>query len=499
MIYDVIIVGAGPGGSAAAIVLARLGWDVLLLEKHTFPRDKVCGDLISPRSLRILQQLGCLEAIAQSASNRLEGGILYVNGQKITEAKIPRVDGLPNYGYALPRLIFDEIVFRQAQMSGAQTVEGCAVTGLTFAEEWVTVRAMHNRQPRDFRGKLVIGADGAHSVVAQTLGMEQRDSKSIIVALRAYFDGVSGDPSLVDLFFDEDFFPGYGWIFHLGNGRANVGLGMVQDVYARHDISLRKAFDRWIAADKHARERLGKARLDGRIVGWPLNTYRRNGLNYAERTLLIGDAGSFVDPINGEGIHTALETALLAAGVADDALRAEDFSAAFLARYADRWRATLDLDMQTSDLIVAIIQNRALTPFFMFLLNLIGERAGRDLAYANTCGGILAGVVPAHHSLSPIIMTKTLLHGSGFWERQLEMTSDGGLKDIVNSGLLAGSTLLDILSEMAQEPAHTASWSLRVAGKGLGLLGSLGDKYLLGTARYMLGNYLADRPPSGND
>jgi geranylgeranyl reductase family protein len=488
--YDAIIVGAGPGGSATAIELARGGWRVLLVEKGVFPRDKVCGDLIGPRSLRVLEDLGCGPAVDAAARNRLDGGILYVNGRQIVTAEIPESWELPAYGYAIPRLIFDEIVFRQAQAVGAETVEGCQVKNITFEADGVTVYGLQERRERRFRGRLVIGADGVHSIVARVLGMEQRDTRSIIVALRAYYDNVAGDPSQVDLFFDEAFFPGYGWIFHLGDGRANVGLGMVREVYMHHEINLRRCFDDWVTNDPHVQGRLGDARLDGRIVGWPLNTFRQTGGNYAERALLVGDAGSFIDPINGEGIHTALETAVIAAGVVDQALRADDLSASFLSRYERAWRAALDLDLRTADLFVTIIQNRSLNPLWMWLLNMIGERAIYDPVFAETCGGILTGITPTHHSLSPFMALKALAQHPQIWARSLNppdahRENGGGL---LNLGLAAGSKSLDALSEMIEDPLRTAAWGGQVARKGFGLGRELGRRYVLGTLQFMFGD-----------
>lgn len=483
--HDVIIVGAGPGGSAAAISLARCGWRVLLIEKHTFPRDKVCGDLVSPRSIRVLDALGCGDAVRNAAQNRLTGGTLYVNGEKIASAPIPAVDGLHNYGYGIPRLVFDEILFRHAQSCDVETVEGCTVVDMMAEDGGVTVQARLNRRPVMFRGRLVIGADGAHSMTARALGLGEHAPQDVIVALRAYYEHVAGDPEQVGLFFDDNFFPGYGWIFHLGNGRANVGLGMVRDVYQRNQINLMNCFQEWVDSDPHVQSFLGGARLQGRVVGWPLNTYRKRGGNYGERMLLVGDAGSFVDPINGEGIHTALETALIASSVADEALRCDDCSAAFLARYEARWRAELDLDLQMSSLIVRIIQNRPLLPLWMTLLRIIGATAGQDAEYAAMTGGILAGVVPSHLSASPALVARTLMHGPAFWGETLDTGSR--LDDVVSHGLVAGSRLVDAVSGMLQEPGHSVEWGLDVAHKGNSLMWRLGRKYVGDTLRYLFG------------
>ena len=204
-LYDVIVVGAGPGGSAAAIILAGMGWEVLLLDKAVFPRDKVCGDFISPRSLRVLYALGCWPALQEASPNRVESASLYLNGELLTAGVIPQVEHLPNYGYTLPRTILDEIVFRQAQSAGVETIEGCEIKDILIGEDFVMLQAEHDGNSRTFSGRLAIGADGARSTIGQILGMERGDSKSIILALRAYYKDVDGDPSEAAIFFDESY------------------------------------------------------------------------------------------------------------------------------------------------------------------------------------------------------------------------------------------------------------------------------------------------------
>jgi geranylgeranyl reductase family protein len=475
--YDTIVIGAGPGGSAAAITLARAGWSVLLVDKAQFPRDKVCGDFVNPRSLRVLDGLGCSAALGRAAPNRLEAAHLYLDGEQITAGRIPRSGNLPDYGCTLPRFELDEIIFRQAQAVGVETVENCTVTDVRVERDQATVLAQQAGRTHAFQGRLVIGADGAHSVAARAAGVPARSSKNIIVALRAYFEGVKGDPSVADIFFDRSYSPGYAWIFPLGGGRANVGLGMVQDVYQSYQINLRERFNAWLETDPIARSRLRNARRQGRIVGWPLNTYDAAGRNYCERVMLIGDAASFVDPINGEGIHTALESARIAAAVAGEALQADDLSAAFLARYEHRWREAFDLDLRTADLIVTIVKNRSLAGIWLLGLKMIGEKALTDERYAAICGGILAGVTPTRDSLSPELFIKTLLHGPGFWQRNLGLSADRGMTGLVSEGLSALSSALDAVSEMAQRPGQTIEWGLDVMTKGLSLTARLGQDY----------------------
>jgi flavin-dependent dehydrogenase len=238
-------------------------------------------------------------------------------------------------------------------------------------------------------------------------------SKHLSYALRAYFEGVSGDSAQVDILFGKAFFPGYAWIFPLGEGRANVGMGMVMDPNRPERVNLRERFAHWLEHDRAAKARLHDARLVGRIVGWPLNTYSPTSRRHGQRVLLIGDAANLVDPINGEGIHTALESAQIAARMADEALRADDLSEVFLARYDRRWRAAFDLDLRLADLYVTLAGRRSLRGAGLSVLRLVGAAGRRDSTYAGIVTGILAGVLPTRSSLSASFILKTLLHSPG--------------------------------------------------------------------------------------
>jgi geranylgeranyl reductase family protein len=415
-IWDVIIVGAGPAGSAVAIDLARSGWRVLLLDKASFPRDKVCGDMLSPPSQRALLRLGCspaIEADRPACPHRVNSGAFYLDGEKLMTGRVPRVRGLTDYGVVIPRMVLDEIVFRQAQAAGVESVELCAVNELQVDATGVSVFAQHEGKLATFRGRLVIGADGAHSLVARTLNSASNKGKHLSYALRAYFEGVSGDSTQVDILFGKAFFPGYAWIFPLGEGRANVGMGLVMDPHRQERVNLRERFAYWLEQDPAARARLHDARLVGRIVGWPLNTYSPTRRRHGQRILLIGDAANLVDPINGEGIHTALESAQIAAGVADEALHADDLSETSLARYDRRWRAAFGLDLRLADLYVTLAGKRSLRGAGLSVLRLVGAAARRDQTYAGIVTGILAGVLPARSSLSASFILKTMLHSPG--------------------------------------------------------------------------------------
>ena len=474
-LYDVIVIGAGPGGCASAISLAQAGFEVLLLDKAIFPRDKVCGDFISPRSIRVLRHMNCLEVLENTQPNRVDKASMYINGEHITDGVIPQMDDLTAYGYTSPRYTFDNLLFQQAKANNITTVEDCNVTDFQVTHDDVIISAKQGRTSVTYRGRLAIASDGVRSVLAKKLGFENRNSKARIIALRAYMDDVQGDPSEAGMCFDARYFPGYAWIFPLGNGKANVGLGMVQDSYKRYDINLRDELLRFIERDPYAYSRLHGCQMEGRIVGWPLNTYQSSAQNYGERILFVGDAGSFIDPINGEGIHTALESGRIAARVAEQALHANDFSAPYLAQYRTLWRQAFDLDLRSSDFIVTAIQNRAFLGLWLLALRMIGRRAHQDQDYAARCGGILAGVVPTHTAFTPEIAIKTLMQDPTFYVENIPLTFDEGVDGLVKSGLTLTSDAINMLNDLIEQPDQTFAWGRDVVSKGTTLFTAILD------------------------
>ena len=331
--YDVVVVGAGPAGSACAISLAERGRRVLLLDKATFPRDKVCGDFLSPRSLAVLAELGCWDALRRAQPHSIRRSLVHLNGELVSTGPLPKVGRLPGFGMVVPRAVSDEILFRRAAAAGAEVVEGFVATDLELHESGITVRGRHTKRPRAVSAQLVVVADGARSRMAASLGVTPVSGQKDLFALRAYLHDVPSAPDATAVFFDADFFPGYAWVFPTGDGGANVGMGMHMDVCRRYGINLRDRFVRWLQDDPGLRSMVGDADRNVRIAGWPLTGYDGTHSNHADRVLIVGDAARFVDPINGEGVHTALESARLAAAVADRAIASGDLSAASLSAY----------------------------------------------------------------------------------------------------------------------------------------------------------------------
>lgn len=326
--FDVVIVGAGPAGSTAAMCLARAGAHVALVDRRSFPRDKACGDLIGPRGVRLLDELGL------SPSPALPVGDLIVIGPSGGRIRLPALPGLdyPGHALAIPRTAFDSALFDAAVCSGAHPVKD-AFVGLTD-DPSVPVR-INLAGGQTLTADALVGADGATSRVAVVSGLVNDQLALWGFALRAYVEATVDLPHIV--FWEPRpwrTLPGYGWIFPSADGGANVGLGigvgsdrlLARAVGERfhefcdHLVRLRIVQTRDLAAS----ERLG---------GW-LKTGVIGTVPARGRVLLAGDAAGLINPLQGEGIAQAM-----ASGQAAAAAILEDGPAGAAIGYRRRLRA----------------------------------------------------------------------------------------------------------------------------------------------------------------
>ncbi|HEY7980114.1 MAG TPA: geranylgeranyl reductase family protein [Candidatus Eremiobacteraceae bacterium] len=344
MAADVIVVGAGPAGAAAAHTLARAGVDVLLLERGSFPRDKTCGDGVAPHAVDILRDMGVTFDQFGGRARKTYGGLISGPGGGWFSAEPPRGSGGARLeSWIVPRMVLDERVARAAVGAGAVLREGSTVTGLLRdCGSIAGVEVSDGVRVRQIRARVVIGADGAHSGVARALGLRENGPRHIGYALRGYYDGVTGLRDDMELhYFDGRLLPGYGWVFPTGERTANVGVGIYFGELRRDKRKLREILDDFVKGTPSVAERFRGATQVGRTAGWPLPVASARRRTVFDGAMLTGDAASLVDPLTGEGIYTALVSGRSAARAAVAGLRAGDVSKAALRPHETEWRSTV--------------------------------------------------------------------------------------------------------------------------------------------------------------
>jgi geranylgeranyl reductase family protein len=335
---DVIVVGAGPAGSATAYHLADAGADVLLLEKSAFPRDKICGDGLTPRAVKQLIGMGLDLDAPGWQRNR---GLRIVGAGHRLELPWPELASYPAYGMVRTRTDLDEILARHAEKAGARLHEHTSVVGAVVDERTGRVTGV-TAKPVDDRGRragdevtysapVVVAADGVSARIAVSLGLERREDRPMAVAVRAYYETPRHDDPWMESWLElwdgapgrSNLLPGYGWIFGVGDGTANVGLGILNTSAAFQHVDYKDVLRRWLAntpeewgfRDENMVGRIGSAAL-------PMGFNRKP--HYTRGVLLVGDSGGMVNPFNGEGIDYALEAGHIAADTVLQALARPD-------------------------------------------------------------------------------------------------------------------------------------------------------------------------------
>ncbi|MCH7638909.1 MAG: NAD(P)/FAD-dependent oxidoreductase [Bacteroidetes bacterium] len=334
--YDAIIVGAGPGGATAAAVMARRGLKPLLIDRDNFPRDKVCGDALSGKTVDVMKRLGMIEAL-QAVSQLDSWGVTF-SGPSGDEVAIPFTKALDKPiapGFVCDRITFDNLVFQQAVESGAEIWTEATVTGLLReGEKVVGVRVKRNGAEEEVRAPITVGADGAYSVVVRELGMDQLHEDHYCAGLRWYWEGVTGFHELnhIEIHFVDESSPGYFWIFPMADGKANVGLGMLSSMVKKRDIKLKPLLERLVEHPRF-KDRFADAKPIDKIRGWGLPLGSRPRRMSGDGWMLLGDAASLIDPFTGEGIGNAMVSAEKVAEWTEKAKEVHDFSGQFLGGY----------------------------------------------------------------------------------------------------------------------------------------------------------------------
>lgn len=324
-VHDVVIAGAGPGGSSTAYHLAARGYRVLLLDKDFFPRDKICGDGIAPRAVHSLYGLDLREEL-EERFKRTSGIRFYSTRGGLTEIRYPMGSLYPDHGYVAPRGELDHMLLRRAEAVGARVMQGCRVTGVLPEEAGIFpgVEAYCEGERLEIRARYIVGADGPSSVVGKALGLLDNDPCYLGVSMRCYMTGVSGISDFLEIYPEDAISPACGWIFPVNGGTANVGVGFMLYARGKKRLNLNRVFEDFLSGTRHAAGKLSGASIVDRPHGALLRVGMEGSRPRESNVLLVGDAASLTNPISGEGITYALESGRWAAETLASALHRED-------------------------------------------------------------------------------------------------------------------------------------------------------------------------------
>tara|TARA_A100001037_G_scaffold306322_1_gene350689 strand:+ start:1385 stop:2599 length:1215 start_codon:yes stop_codon:yes gene_type:complete len=401
--YDVIIVGAGPAGSTAALYAHRAGLKCLLVDKSTFPRDKICGDALSGKSVRIFRELDLLEEIENldgAVINRITFGApshknfnVYLNGSKKND--------YITKGFVIKREIFDHFLFQQAEKV-TDTIQGFSVTDLL--QDNGRVVGIEGRKKKGDKQKIeasiVMGCDGYNSIVARKLGLYEMDMDNTSVAIRCYYEGVKGLKDQIELHYVKEVNPGYFWLFPAGNGIANIGLGLSKNDIKKDSRTLTQILDE-ITNSEYFKDRFEGAKQLEKPIGWNLPLGRIHRENHGNGFMLLGDAAGLIDPFTGEGIGNAMVSAKYAMQIAAKSKTSGNYSKNAFSEYDQLLWYEIGKELRTSTKLQNLARSR-------FLLNFVINRAARNEEVQEIISGMLSHEIPKDELSNPLFYFKIL-------------------------------------------------------------------------------------------
>ncbi len=324
---DLLVIGAGPAGAAAAIRAANGGANVTVFEKGDYGRDKVCGDGLTPRAVRAMEEL---KLSVDDGAHRIDG-LRMIAGKKVRELAWPTTSRFPAYGAVWPRRRLDAYLMDAAAKAGAELLY--EHDALPIVEHGRVVGVVAN--DREWRGDMVVVAAGAQGAVARMLGADRVPDEPFGLAIRCYAESPRhADRHLESCLTLKDEFgtpvPGYGWMFPAGDGTVNIGVGALSTMKGFKKLNLNKLLDSYADLVKDSWS-LGPMLERPRAWRLPMSTQRRHGNGW----VAVGDAAGLVNPMNGEGIDYGLESGMLAADLflADPASAPEAYDREVGARF----------------------------------------------------------------------------------------------------------------------------------------------------------------------
>jgi geranylgeranyl reductase family protein len=394
---DVAVVGGGPSGAAAAQYLAARGRSVLVCEKKSFPREKTCGDGLTPRAIGALEAMGLGDELR--SWERVKGLRVHAAGRTL-DLEFPLLDDWCDYGLVKPRKDLDQVVLENAETAGAKVLYETHVSTPVFEGDVVTgFVAKRDGEQEEVRARYVVCAEGAATKFSRSLGRTRNESYPMGLAIRQYFRSPMEHSGWFDAYLDirtgPDSVPGYGWVFPIGDGTVNAGVGLLSTYGPWRSVNLhdlQRGFIEQLPPDWEvdrqtvcSKPRAGRLFMGGSV--WP---------PHGPGFVMVGDAAGMVNPCNGEGIAYGYETGRMAARHIDEALRNG---------------ASPSLDVYTQELI------RIYEPYYR-----LGRRFVRLIGYPNVMERLVSAGMRSRRIMTFMLMMLANLEDSrprGFDQRGL--------------------------------------------------------------------------------
>lgn len=362
--YDVIIVGAGPAGSTCALALRNSSLRVAIIDKHRFPRDKVCGDAIPGRAIKFLHQIDPqfaerLSAFSEKLPTRRT--VCYYNNKMLDFSWSLEA-------YTATRESFDNFLFAAIkEHAGIDTLEGVAVHDIIRTDKGYTVIT----KEQQYQCTILVGADGINGVTAKKLTARQMDRKHHVAGVRAYYSGVSGmEETCTEVYFDRKYLPGYFWVFPIKGGTVNAGMAILSDEVVKKKLNVKNVFHDFIERSPILKEKFRDAQPLGPLQGCGLPMGSRWVEMSGDHFLLAGDAASLIDPVSGDGIGNATLSGRMAAEQVMRCFAACNFSAAFMKEYEQQLYRAAGADMKRK---TRVLKTMARMPFLFNAAFTIGR------------------------------------------------------------------------------------------------------------------------------
>ena len=401
--FDIIIIGGGPAGSAAAIYANKIGLKTIILDKSSFPRDKICGDALSGKSVRYMKELDLIDDVREQDCSIIKTITFGSPNHKQFNLHLENKSQTNTIkeGYVLKRKVFDNLLFQKAK-EVTKTKENFKVTDIIFDNnsDIKGVCGLHNNDLKHIYAPLIFGCDGSQSIIAKKMGLYPKLQQKSAIAIRCYHKNVKNLTDQIELHFIDEVLPGYFWLFPCGKNIANIGIGLSKEQAKNDPRKLTEILDDVINSN-FFRARFKDSKKLETPKGWSLPLGKTKRTNHGNGFMLLGDAAGLIDPFTGEGIGNAMASAKIATKIAKKCFEKNNFKKHLTKEYDKLLWAELGPELKTSTKLQRLAKYR-------LLLNIVMNKASSNEKIKEIISGMLAREIPKEMLTNPLFYLKVL-------------------------------------------------------------------------------------------